>query len=110
MTKCPMCEKGTLKPVMEKHIMFGVDLGIYPGEKCSSCGEVFSDSSVMLKIEELAKKKGIWGLGSKTKITRTGNSLAVRIPQKIVKFLKLKDGEETYIHPELNKLVIETRN
>lgn len=107
MTTCPVCEKGTLKPVKEKHVLFGVDLGTYPGEKCSECGEVFTDSSVIEKIEAVAKKKGIWGLGKKTKISRTGNSLAVRIPKEVADYLKLKEGTEAYIHPEKNKIVIE---
>ena len=87
--------------------MFGVILGNYPGEKCTSCGEVFTDSSVMERIETVAKQKGIWGLGKKTKIAKAGNSLAVRIPQEVAKYLKLKIGKEAYIHPEQNKLVIE---
>ncbi len=107
MTTCPVCEKGTLKPVKEKHVLFGVDLGTYPGEKCSKCGEVFTDSSIMQKIEAVAKQKGIWGLGKKTRIARTGNSLAVRIPKEVADYLKLREGTEAYIHPEKNKIVIE---
>ncbi len=76
MIKCPICNKGTLKPTTEKHVLFGVDLGTYPGERCSSCGEIFTDSSVMEKIESVAKQNGIWGLGKKIKIARLGNSLA----------------------------------
>jgi len=107
MTKCPICEKGNLKPVMEKHVLFGVDLGSYPGEKCTACGEVFTDSSVMKKIELAAKQRGIWGLGRKTKIAKAGNSLAVRIPKEIAKHLNLKEGKEAYVHPEKDKIVIE---
>ena len=107
MNKCPICEKGMLRPTKEKHILFGVDLGRYRRVKYNACGEVFTDAKVMEKIEATAKKKGIWGLGAKTKIARTGNSLAIRIPKKIAKFLKLKEGKETYIHPEKNKLIIE---
>ncbi|MBI2650301.1 AbrB/MazE/SpoVT family DNA-binding domain-containing protein [Candidatus Woesearchaeota archaeon] len=55
-----------------------------------------------------ARKKGVWGLGKKTKITKTGNSLAVRIPKEIANFLNLKEGKEAYMHPEKdNKLIIE---
>lgn len=102
-----MCEKGTLKSGKEKHVLFGIDLGTYPGQKCSSCGEVFTDSTEMIKIEKKAKQKGIWGLGKKTKITRTGNSLAVRIPKEIAEYLHLKEGNEAWMHPERDKLVIE---
>jgi len=54
-------------------------------------------------------QKGIWGLSSVTKITKTGNSLAVRIPKKIADYLKLKNGKEAYVHPENNKLIVETK-
>ncbi|MDP4012716.1 MAG: AbrB/MazE/SpoVT family DNA-binding domain-containing protein [Candidatus Nanoarchaeia archaeon] len=104
---CPICEKGKLKPVKEKHVLFGVDLGTYPGEKCSECGELFTDSKYVEKIEKIAKEKGIWGIGQKTKISKSGNSLAVRIPKKLAEYLKLKEGKEAYIHPQDRKLIIE---
>jgi len=105
--KCPICDKGELKKGKIKENMFEVFLGEFPAEICTICKESFIDSKNMKKIEEIAKKKGIWGLGKRTKITRTGNSLAVRIPNNIVNFLKLKDGEEAYIHPQGKKIVIE---
>lgn len=105
--KCPICEKGTLEKKEIMETMFGVMLGKFPADVCSSCGESFTDQQTTQAIEVLAKKKGIWGLGAKTKITKTGNSLAVRIPKKIADFLHIKEGKETYIHPEGNKLVIE---
>jgi len=107
MTKCPICEKGELKKERIKEQMFGVYLGEFPAEICGECGESFTDSGTMKKIEIIAKKKGIWGLGSKTKIARTGNSLAVRIPKRLADYLRLREGEEAYIHPEKNKLIIE---
>ncbi len=106
---CPICDKGILKKSTVKEHMFGVYLGEFPADICSKCGESFTNEETTRKIEEAAKKKGIWGLGAVTKITKTGNSLAVRIPKKIADHLKLKDGEEAYIHPESNRLVIESR-
>ena len=105
--RCPICGEGTLKKGKIKEYMFGVFLGGFPAEICSECKESFTDAETTRKIEEAAKQKGIWGMGKKTKITRTGNSLAVRIPKEIVDFLKLKEGKDAYIHPEGNKLVIE---
>ena len=105
MTTCPICEKGKLRPSKEHHVLFGEDLGIYAGEKCSHCREVFTDASAMKEIEK--KAKGIWGLGKKTKISRTGNSLAVRLPKEIVNYLSIREGREAYIHPEKNKIIIE---
>jgi transposase-like protein len=105
--KCPVCDKGTLKKGKIKEHMFGFFLGEFSADICSKCKESFTDAETTRKIEESAKKKGIWNIHKKTKITRTGNSLAVRIPKKIVDFLKLKEGKDAYIHPEGNKLVIE---
>ncbi len=105
--ECPVCEKGRLKKGKIKENMFGVYLGEFPAEICTKCGESFTDSETTKKIEEAAKKKGVWGLGKETKITKTGNSLAVRIPKILADYLKLRDGEKAYIHPENNKLVIE---
>jgi len=105
---CPICNKGKLKKGKIKEYMFGVYLGEFPAEICTKCNESFTDSKTTRKIEDIAIKKGIWGLGKKTKITRTGNSLAVRIPKKIADHLKLTEGKEAYIHPEKDKLVIES--
>jgi|SRR3989344_8020779 len=105
--KCPICNKGELKKGSIKEEMFGVYLGEFPAQICSECGESFTNSETMKKIEESAKQKGIWGLGTKTKVTRTGNSLAIRIPKNIAKYLNLKEGKEAYIHPEKNKIIIE---
>ena len=106
--KCPICEKGTLKKGKIKEYMFGAYLGEFPAEICTKCKESFTDSETTRKIEEAAKEKGIWGLGRKTKITQTGNSLAVRIPKPIADYLHLKRGEEVYISPKDNKLIIES--
>ncbi|MBI2106347.1 AbrB/MazE/SpoVT family DNA-binding domain-containing protein [Candidatus Woesearchaeota archaeon] len=103
--KCPICNIGVLKKKHIEEVMFGIPLGKFPAELCTQCGESFTDAETTRRIEDVAKKKGIWGLEMKTKITRTGNSLAVRIPKKIADFLNLKEGEEAYIHPEKNRIV-----
>ena len=105
--KCPICGKGILKRTKIKESMFGVYLGEFPAEVCNYCKESFTDEKTTKAIEMAAKEKGIWGLGKKTKITKTGNSLAIRIPKDIANFLKLKEGKEAFIHPEKNKLIIE---
>ena len=107
--KCPICQEGILKKGKIKEYMFGIYLGEFPADICSKCKESFTDSDTTKKIEEIAKQKGIWGLSAVTKITKTGNSLAVRIPKKIADYLKLKNGKEAYVHPENNKLIIEAQ-
>jgi len=107
--KCVVCEKGTLEKKEIEEYMFGVYLGKFRAEVCNKCNESFTDSETTKKIEEAAKKEGIWGLGSSTKITKTGNSLAIRIPKKLADYLKLKNGEEVYIHPEGAKIIAEAK-
>ena len=105
--QCPMCDAGILCNKRIQQSIYGVCLGEFPAEACNKCGETFTDSETTQKIEDAAK--GVWALGANTKITKTGNSLAVRIPKKIAEFLKIEDGTEVYIHPEKNKLVVEAR-
>ena len=93
-----------------KETMFGVYLGEFPAEVCTKCGESFTNIETTKKIEAIAKKKGIWGLGMKTKIMKSGNSLAVRIPKKIADYLNLKQGKEAFIQPQDHKLVIEAQH
>src|SRR3989344_4721525 len=107
--KCPICGKGNLKKATIEEHMFGVYLGKFPASVCSACNESFTGEEATRKIEAAAKQKGIWNLGVKTKITRTGNSLAVRIPKPIADYLRLKEGEEAYIRPEKNRLVVEVK-
>ena len=109
-TTCPVCDEGTLQNGTVKEYLFGVYLGEFPALLCSRCGESFTNQETTRKIEEAAKAKGIWGLGASTKITKAGNSLAVRIPKKIAEHLHWSDGNEAYIHPEGKKLVIETNS
>jgi len=106
--KCPVCEKGELKNKTIKESMHGVYLGEFPAQVCTKCNESFTDTKTTQKIEEAAKKAGAWDLGRKTKITRSGNSLAVRLPKEIATFMKLKEGSEVYINPEKNKITIES--
>lgn len=106
--KCPFCEKGTLKETKVKEIMFGVNLGEFPAQKCSNCGETFTSEETTTLIEKKAKENGIWGLEKKTKIAKSGNSLAVRIPKQLAQFLELQEGKDAYIYPENNRLIIET--
>ncbi len=107
--KCPICNQGTLKKTTTKEEMFGVQLGEFPAHVCSSCNESFTDQETTRKIEDAAKAKGIWGLGKKTIIARTGNSLAVRIPTKIIHYLHIKEGSDVFVHPDKDKIVIECK-
>lgn len=100
MTKCPSCGKGALRKAKVRERMFGVDLGEFPGEKCGSCGETFLDEAAVTDLERRAKDAGIWGLGKKAKVVKSGNSLVIRIPAELARHLKLRAGTEVFVHPE----------
>jgi YgiT-type zinc finger domain-containing protein len=107
--KCPICEKGNLKNAEVEEEMFGVALGKYPAEICDKCGESFLDEEAMKKIEHKAKELGIWGLAQKLKVVKSGNSLVVRIPAKIARFLDIRVDDEILFYPEgKKKAVFET--
>ncbi|TLZ96459.1 MAG: YgiT-type zinc finger protein [Methanobacteriota archaeon] len=108
MAGCPACGKGELHRGKVREQMFGVDLGEYPAEICDSCGESFVDQKAMRKIEARAKELGLWGLAKKVSIAKSGNSLVVRIPAELARFLKLKGGEDALVRPEgREKIVVE---
>ncbi len=106
--RCPVCGKGFLRPQVVHEEMFGIDLGDYPGEVCDRCGESFLSSDSMERVEARAKELGLWGLASKVKIARSGNSLVVRIPAQLARYLKMKSGQEVLVSPEKeNRLILE---
>jgi ribosomal protein S27AE len=107
-TTCPVCGKEVLRRALIREEMFGVELGTFDGERCSKCGETFLSAKSVQAIEAKAKELGLWGLASKVKIAKSGNSLVVRIPAELARYLKLKTGQDVMLSPkEGNKLVLE---
>ena len=108
MTRCPMCDKGDLKKGKYEEIMFGISLGQYDAEICDKCGEAFFSTEAMEQMEARAKELGVWGLAKNLKVVKSGNSLSVRIPAKIARFLDLKEGESVVLYPDgKDKFVVE---
>jgi DNA repair exonuclease SbcCD ATPase subunit len=108
MVKCPVCGRGELRKEKRKSELYGFSLGEYMAEVCPCCGEIFWSEEDVALMEKKAREKGIWGLEQRAKIAVAGNSLIVRIPQKLAKFLRLKKGTEVIIHPQdKDKLLIE---
>lgn len=107
MKKCPICGLGKLRNGKITEEMFGIRLGRFKAELCDKCGESFVNADTMREIEKKAKERGVWGLAKKVKVVKSGNSLAIRIPAKITKFLTLREGLELLIYPEKRKLIIE---
>ncbi|MEW5937081.1 MAG: AbrB/MazE/SpoVT family DNA-binding domain-containing protein [Candidatus Thermoplasmatota archaeon] len=106
MARCPICGKGKLQIGEIEEEMFGVSLGAYSAEICDECGETFLDQDAMQEIERKAKTLGVWGLAKSAKITKSGNSLSVRIPARIAQFLGLKEGKDIILYPDGKRKII----
>ena len=106
--KCDECG-GRLEKRLVEFGMYGINLGKFPAEVCSKCGEEVFDEKTSEEIDKIAKEKGLWELAKKVKIVKIGNSLAVRIPKTISDFLGLKEGKEALIRPDKKNIVIESQ-
>ena len=76
--KCPECGS-SIRKSSRNYDLLGVALGNFPTLVCSKCKHQFYEEDVLDKIDEAAKKKGLWGLEHRTKLSVLGNSLAVRL-------------------------------
>ena len=64
-----------------------------------------------MRLDAIAKQKGLWGLCATTKIHKIGTSVGMIINAKIARFMHLKQGEGVVVHPEnKHKLAIEVQD
>jgi len=104
--KCVLCN-GKLKNKIVDYKIYGKSIGKFKALVCDSCGEEWFDEETAKKIEEKEKKLNLFGLSRETKISYSGNSLIIRIPTKLAKFMELKKETNVIIYPEdKNKLCV----
>ena len=104
-----MCD-GKLNKKTVSYEIYGKDIGKFPALVCNSCGEQWFDEETSKKIQEKEKKLGLFGLSKETKISYSGNSLIIKIPKELAKFMNLKKETEVIIYPEdKNKLAISVK-
>ena len=107
--KCISCS-GKLEKQIIDYKIYGISIGKFPILVCDSCGEQWFSEETSKKIEEKEKEIGIFGLSIDSKVSYSGNSLIIRIPQNIAKFMKLNEKSKINIEPEnKNKLCISIR-
>lgn len=105
--ECPLCSGAMVRKEVD-FSLYGELLGRFKADVCSKCGEEFFDEETSKKIDEYAKKKGLYGLEANTKISEVGNSIAIRINKKLKGFFHAKKGEEVKIYPEnKNRLIVD---
>ncbi len=90
---------GTLKKSQTQVEFYGIDFGIRECEVCTKCGSEYLDDSVMDEVEQEVKKRKLFGLEKNVHITKSGNSLVIRIPPEIAKFAELEYKDLVRIYP-----------
>lgn len=98
--RCPVCDKGSLRAAKHDFAMYGVSLGKFPAQVCDACGEAVFSEAVSRRIQQVAKKRGLWGIAKKVKVTYSGNGLTIHVPKALAAFLQLQRGDEVVLRPE----------
>ena len=90
---------GKLKKSKTQVEFFGIDFGLRDCEVCTSCGSEYLDDAVLHEIEQEVKKKKLFGLEKQAQVTKSGNSLVLRLPPEIVKFTGISYKDHVKIYP-----------
>ncbi len=102
---------GTLKKSHTQVEFFGIDFGIRECEVCTKCSSEYLDQKTLEEIEEEVKKKKLFGLEKQAQVTKSGNSLVIRIPPEIAKFAGIKYKNMVRIYPiSKNKIELELQD
>lgn len=96
---CDECNGKIENKKVEVHV-YEVSLGKFDAFVCKSCGQELFTEEVSEQIDDVAKKRGLWGLESHTKIGQAGDSLILRINKQLALFLGLKKGDDVTLIPE----------
>mgnify|MGYP001581251437 FL=1 len=76
---CPFCKKGKMKVIKDKMPIDNIEFEAF---ECEKCKESILD---MNQLNTLADKYKEWRKTKKTSFAKWGNSLAIRIPDELVK-------------------------
>lgn len=97
---------GVLKKSQTQVEFFGIDFGIRECEVCTKCNSEYLSEETLEEIEREVKKRRLFGLEKNAQVTKSGNSLVVRIPPEIAKFTGINYKDNIRIYP-INKNRIE---
>ena len=65
----------------------------------SGCSSEYLSDETLNEIEQEIKKKKLFGLEKEAQITKSGNSLVIRIPPEIAKFSGIHYKDRIRIYP-----------
>ena len=94
---------GILKKSITEVEFFGINFGIKECEVCTKCNAEYLDNEVIQDIQEQTKKLGIFGLERNLQISKSGNSLILRIPVDIAKFMNIRYKTHVRVFPNSKK-------
>lgn len=97
--KCTTCNMGSYQKKRAPYVFLGEKIGVFDALICSHCGETLFEAAASEKIEGEVKRRGLWGLRARTKISVVGNALDVRIPKNLAQFFSLEKGQEVILEP-----------
>jgi len=80
---------GSLKKTQVEVEFFGIDFGLRDAEVCTACGSEYLDQETLKVIEEEIKERKIFALEKRVLVTKSGESLVIRIPPEIAEFLNI---------------------
>lgn len=99
---------GRLKKSVTEVEFFGIDFGSREAEICVKCGSEYLSQETMQEVEAEVRRRRLFGLERRGRVAKSGNSLIIRIPQEVVKSLKIKRDQPVTIYPsETDKIVVE---
>ena len=105
--KCTTCNKGTYRQKEVPYIFLGEHIGVFDALVCNNCSDTLFESDASDKIESEVKQRGLWGLRGRSRISKVGNALDVRIPRTLADFFHIKKGQEVILEPvDKNRLQI----
>lgn len=78
---------------------YGIDFGVRECEICDTCKTEYLSEDVIEEIEKEIKKRGVFALERSVHVTKSGNSLVLRLPPEIVKFLEIHHKSTVRLFP-----------
>ncbi len=97
--KCTLCKQGHYEKKKVPYDFLGEKIGIFDALVCTHCHETLFESASSDKIEVEVRRRGLWGLRARSKVSKVGNALDVRIPKTLADFLSLRKGQEIILEP-----------
>lgn len=104
---CAKCDSEMRRAVLPSYeYLEGCPLSSVPAYKCQRCGNLFFSEKQAADMAQRTKLLAESTFGFQRRITVSGRSLAVTIPQELAEHMKLSKGVTVKIIPSTSGLLI----